>query len=380
MEIISIEDVNYLSQQSSGDINMILYGMIALMNNTDDKVATLDSQKWFQRMIKTVTGKNKITLNEIQKNHDKLNAYMSEAIAELYNRNCIDHKVIMSLGTQLNELYANNLQLKQMLGAFVSKLNKKIDSIDNFHMLITEIDQGVYCEDSPLISICKVLTQFDNRILEDKRKLDIISRSLIAQKIITEESVLLTDYLMDILEIPVDKVGQIYLELNTIRDNFMASIILKTMDKYYFLPHIARKLKNKELLIREILQEEGLNDTVAISINEIYDNFVDSKIAIKSNSISITEFLDENKFDEEEKLPIDSKLDDDYEEILKWFAHAQCCGDKFVQYNIAVCYHDGCGVIRDNKKAKRWLMRSAEQGYYCAKQKLEEWYGEDYSK
>ncbi len=350
------------------------------MNNTDDKVATLDSQKWFQRMIKTVTGKNKITLNEIQKNHDKLNAYMSEAIAELYNRNCIDHKVIMSLGTQLNELYANNLQLKQMLGAFVSKLNKKIDSIDNFHMLITEIDQGVYCEDSPLISICKVLTQFDNRILEDKRKLDIISRSLIAQKIITEESVLLTDYLMDILEIPVDKVGQIYLELNTIRDNFMASIILKTMDKYYFLPDIARKLKNKELLIREILQEEELNDTVAISINEIYDNFVDSKIAIKSNSISIAEFLDENKFDEEEKLFIDSKLDDDYEEILKWFPPADCCGDKVVQYNIAVCYHDGCGVIRDNKKAKRWLMRSAEQGYYCAKQKLEEWYGEDYSK
>ena len=147
-----MEDVNYLSQQSSGDINMILSGMIALMNNTDDKVATLDSQKWFQGMIKTVTGKNKITLNEIQKNHDKLNAYMSEAIAELYIRNCIDHKVIMSLGTQLNELYANNLQLKQMLGAFVSKLNKKIDSIDNFHMLITEIDQGGYCEDSPLIS------------------------------------------------------------------------------------------------------------------------------------------------------------------------------------------------------------------------------------
>ena len=90
MENMIIEDVNYLCQQSSGRINIILSGMIALMNDTDGKVAMLESQKWFQRMVKTVTGKNKLTQDEIQKNHDKLNAYMSQAIAELYNRNCIE--------------------------------------------------------------------------------------------------------------------------------------------------------------------------------------------------------------------------------------------------------------------------------------------------
>ena len=71
-------------------------------------------------------------------------------------------------------------------------------------MLIKEIEQGVYCEDYPLISICKLIAQFDNRILDDKRKLDIISRSLIQQKIITRDSVLLTDYLREYLVIPVD--------------------------------------------------------------------------------------------------------------------------------------------------------------------------------
>ena len=146
MENMIIEDVNYLCQQSSGRINIILSGMIALMNDTDGKVAMLESQKWFQRMVKTVTGKNKLTQDEIQKNHDKLNAYMSQAIAELYNRNCIDHQVMLSLGTQLNEIYIDHLQLKNMLGSFVSKLNEKIDSIDNFHMLITEIEQGVYSQ------------------------------------------------------------------------------------------------------------------------------------------------------------------------------------------------------------------------------------------
>ncbi|WP_195454927.1 tetratricopeptide repeat protein [Turicibacter sanguinis] len=359
MEIVSMEDVNYLSQQSSGDINMILSGMIALMNNTDDKVATLDSQKWFQRMIKTVTGKNKITLNEIQKNHDKLNAYMSEAIAELYNRNCIDHKVIMSLGTQLNEVYVNNLQLKQMLGAFINKLNQKIDSIDNFYMLTTEIDQGVYSNNSPLISICKVISQFDNRILQDNRKLDIIRRSLMAQKIINSEEVLLIDYLMNIIKVPIDEVGEIYLELNTIHDNFMANILLKTMDKYYFLPDIARKLKNKELLIREILQEEGLDDTVTLSLREVYDEFVNSKIEIRTDYISIGETKAEVKLEEAEQLFLDCKFDDAFK-LFKLLAEQ---GNGRAMYFMGEYYiHHYGHVVNDIETGMKWRQKGNELG------------------
>ena len=379
MENMIIEDVNYLCQQSSGRINIILSGMIALMNDTDGKVAMLESQKWFQRMVKTVTGKNKLTQGEIQKNHDKLNAYMSQAIAELYNRNCIDHQVMLSLGTQLNEIYIDHLQLKNMLGSFVSKLNEKIDSIDNFHMLITEIEQGVYSQTSPIISICKVISQFDSRILEDDRKLDILRRNLIAQKIINEESIYLTDYLMEVLEMPVDEFGQIYLELSTINNNFMANIILKTMDKYCFLSDIERKLKNKDTLIREVIQKEGLVDTASLCINEIYHDFISSKIAINTNRIRSKGKEDEGEFDEKEKVVIESKFDRDYEEVKKDFPRIVESEHKVVQYNIAVCYHDGCGVVRDDRKARKWLIKSAQQGYSCAIKKLDEWYGEDYS-
>ena len=116
--------MNFFAQQSSGKLNMIISGMTALMNDTDSKVAQLEGQGWFQRMVRTITGKNKATRDEIQRNHDRLNAYMSEAIAELYNRNLIDHEIILSLGTQINELYADHIQLKQMLGAFAMKLNE----------------------------------------------------------------------------------------------------------------------------------------------------------------------------------------------------------------------------------------------------------------
>lgn len=295
MNAISMEDVNYLAQQSSDRINMILSGMTALMNDTDQRAEAMQSQNWFQRMLKTVTGKNKATNEEIRQNHDKLNAYMSEAIAELYSRDCIDHKVMLSLGTQINELYADHLQLKQILGSFACKLNEKIESVDNFHMLTTEIEQGVYSGYKPIIAICMVMSQFDNRMYEDTRKMEIIKRSLHTQQILTDEAYLITDYLRDLLEMPADEVGQVYLELGTIRQDFMASILLGAAESYHFLPDMARKMKNKKTLIENIVIEEGLDATVSLSTNEIYDSFISSKIDVKNGLVRIPATTDAPK-------------------------------------------------------------------------------------
>lgn len=210
--LVPMEDIQFFLQQSKGNMNMILSGMTAIMNDTDTKVSKMENQGWFKRMWKTVTGQNKATKELIKQNHDKLNAYMSQAIAELYNRNSIDEQVMISLGTQLNELYEEHLQLKQMLGAFVTKLNEKIDSVDNFHMLIEEINQGVFSQEKRIIGICKVMAQFDNKIMEEERKLNIIKTGLKNKNIITDEEFLLTDYLKDILELPLEEAGRIYLE------------------------------------------------------------------------------------------------------------------------------------------------------------------------
>ena len=48
MNTITAEDINYLSQQSSDRINMILAGMTALMNDTNSKVSAMESQNWFK--------------------------------------------------------------------------------------------------------------------------------------------------------------------------------------------------------------------------------------------------------------------------------------------------------------------------------------------
>ena len=370
-ELIPIEDMNYLAQQSQGKINMILSGMTALMNDTEDKTEKIGKQNWFQRMLKTVTGKNRATREEIKQNHDKLNAYMSQAIAELYNRNCIDSQVMISLGTQLNELYAEHLQLKQMLGAFVVKLNEKIDSVDNFHMLNTEIEQGVYSDNEKIIAICKVMSQFDNRIMEEPRKLDILRRSMEKQEIITEDEVLFTEYLMDIMNISVDEIGKIYLELSTIRNDFFANLILGVIEDYHVLPDRQRKMMKKEKIIGNLIQREGLDDTITLSINEVYDNFINSKIEVKEGLIPVESIQNQRgnqisynnndnlEIKKAEQIFLNYKLDVAFE-LFKKLAEN---GNGRAMYFLGEFYSQPYGKTKeDNKKAKEWRIKGKEAG------------------
>lgn len=275
--MVSTEDMNYLAQQSSDRISIILAGMTSLMNDTDQKVEVMESQTWFQRMVKTITGKNKLAKEEIQQNHDKLNAYMSQAMAELYNRDCINQEIMMSLGNQINELYADHLQLKEMLGAFVTKLNEKIESIDNFHMLNTEIEQGVYSGYESIVAICLVMSQMDKRVLEDNRKLDILKRSMQNQGILEQSDMMLTDFLLSIINMPDDKVGLIYMELGSIPENFVAKLVLDTIESYHFLPDMAKKMKNKNSVVTNIIENNQLDDGIALNISDVYDDFMESK-------------------------------------------------------------------------------------------------------
>ena len=349
MNLVPIEDIDFLAKQSSGKINMIIAGMTALMNDNEDKVEQLESQGWFSRMCKTITGKNKATRAEIQRNHDRINAYMSEAIAELYNRSLIDHEIILSLGTQINELYADHIQLKQMLGAFAMKLNEKIESVDNFHMLTTEIEQGVYSNLPSLVAVCKVMSQYDGRILSDQRKLDILERALTSQGILNDEQVSLKDYLAQVINIPLDEVGSIYLELQNIRGNFIADILLETMSDYYFLPDIVQRLTSKPAIISSRINTKKLNDSATLSIREIYDEFINSKIE-GSNAIVAVYILSEKDPDKVRKA---AEM-----EIPE------------AQYRLGLMYRDGEGVEKNYEKAVEWYRKSAKQGYASAENNL----------
>ena len=377
--LVPMEDIQFFLQQSKGNVNMILSGMTTIMNDTDTKVSKMENQGWFKRMWKTVTGQNKATKELIKQNHDKLNAYMSQAIAELYNRNSIDEQVMISLGTQLNELYEEHLQLKQMLGAFVTKLNEKIDSVDNFHMLIEEINQGVFSQEKRIIGICKVMAQFDNRIMEEERKLNIIKTGLKNKNIITDEEFLLTDYLKDILELPLEEAGRIYLELGTIRNDFFANLILEIIEDYHFLPDMRRKFMKKDVLINNLIEREGIDNTITLTLNEVYDNFINSKIEVKNQLVPVnagesieykedgnvidddTEIVENN--DSEIKKAEQLFLEGKWKKAFKIFEKLAENGNGRAMYFMGQYYQFSYGcVIIDEKKANEWRKKGYEKG------------------
>lgn len=285
MSVVSKEDMNYLAEQSANNLNKILAGMTALMNDTDNKVEVMESQGWFKRMIKTVTGQNKATKEQIQRNHEKLNAYMSEAIAELYKQNCIDHQIIISLGNQLNELYAEHIQLKQMLGAFVKKLNEKIEGVDNFHMLIEEISQGMYKRRYPIVSIVSVLAMMDEKMIMDKRKSNIIIQALRNNGILNTEEFTLFNCFSDIMNLNEEEFGKFYLEVETIRKNYFAKMILKLMDRLYFLNENKQYYFHKTREIRKIIQEEDYDENSILTTEDIFDEFFCAKQEVIQNTL-----------------------------------------------------------------------------------------------
>lgn len=372
--IVSREDLNYLAQQSSRNLNMILSGMTALMNDTDSKVSMMENQTWFQRMCRTISGKNKMTQQEIQRNHDKINMYMSQAMTELFEQQCIDRQIMISLGTQINEIYAEHIHLKQMLGAFVTKLNEKIESIDNFHMLNTEIEQGVYSKKNSLFSICNILAQFDNRILNETRKIDIIKRSMQTQNIINDTDIDFTTYLMNIIDAHIDDIGLLYMELSGLKGNFIADILIDTIESYHFLPELTRKLKNKRIVLNEIIQKYGLDDSVQLSSSYIFDELLKTKIDKKD--FLIIEHIDDVSSDNEDMTPLDNindEISDIYEAFLNYRINMtfQLCedlvnsgtGNGRAMYLLGKIYAKGYGdVVEDREQAIYWFKKGYEAG------------------
>lgn len=358
-EMITQQDLDYLAQQSTGNVNMIIAGMTALMNDMDNKVSMMESQTWFQRMCRTITGKNRMTVEEIQQNREKINLYMSQAMKHMYEQQMLDREIVMSLGNQLNEIYQEHVQMKQMLGAFVSKLNEKIESIDNFHMLNTEIEQGIYSGCAPVVAGITILSLLDKRSIQDYRKMNILKNSMKEKGILRDDETPLQELMVSIVDIPQEKAGAIYMELNSIRGNYLANVFLSLMERYHFLPDMVRKMKDRKSIIAATMQGAQLDAGVLLSEQEIFDSLVESKLDLLEGLVPISEIYYDEKLNEAEQLYISGQYDDAFE-LFKTLAEK---GVGRAMYFMGEYYEKGYGsVAEDRKRAGEWRLKGHECG------------------
>ena len=413
--LVSGDDMRYLVQQTPealttimGQMTSLVQDIADLQNDTDERVATMEKQPWYKKMWMTITGKNKSSKNEIQKNQDKVVGYISEAVSQLYQMNCIDQQVMCSLGNRMNQVYAQvtevyneQLQMKeqmaeimvvqqqtiQALGGFVTKLNEKIESVDNFHMLITEIQQGRYHDESQLYSLCCVLAQLDKRTLEDDRKLNILRDALTQSEIISENGVSIQQYLMDILSLSDNKVGIVYLELCNFRNSFPANLFAEMIETYHFLPKMEKMSKNKKTIIHKLLEKYDLDTSADFSLADVSESFIENKYSslitftdipqietdvsslntesqsVPASSLSTSNF-ELSKFSSRDlfifllECSYRYNLSDVYQELLKRANRCEC----EAMFYLGVACHDKV-IKSDYGEYEKWLIRAGEKGY-----------------
>ncbi|SDI59004.1 TPR repeat [Proteiniclasticum ruminis] len=286
--IVPQPDVDYLAFQSKPKINNIIAGMTSLIADNNTKVKSIESQVWYQRMIKTVLGSNKATLNEIRQNHDNLNAYMADAISALYQRNAIDQRIIMSLGNQINELYRENNKMKQMIGAFAAKLNEKIESIDNFHLLNAEIQQGMYSELSSIEAVLLIVSQLDKRTLNDPRKLMIIQRSMVDAGIVNDQKQSLVEILGDIQFIEEENSGIIYMDQLATKGNYVSDIVTSAFSTSGLMLVDGGEEVQYGDLIYELIEEQSIDKNTLISTKDLLQDLIEGKINVMEGKAPIS--------------------------------------------------------------------------------------------
>lgn len=391
--LISGDDIRYLVQQDAsaltttmGQMTTLLQGITDLQNDSDSRVEAMEKQGWFKRMWNTITGKNKATVKELQKNQDKVVTYVSEAVSNLYNMNCIDQQVICSLGNRMNQIYAQvtdvyqeQLQMKaqiaelqqiqqqtlQALGNFVTTLNEKIESVDNFHMLTTEIQQGRYDDPSSLYSLCCVLAQLDKRTLEDERKCSILREALVQSQIVHEDGITVRQYMEEILSLPENKVGVVYLELCNFRESFPANLFAEMIENYHFLSKMEKMSKKKDVLVQRILEQYELDDSAEFSSLDVFESFLENKQSalVSPEMLHIEERQENADFDDANTEDTDEEIDYDILSEAELIDLAND-GDVNAMMTLGLAYYgEGReGFDADGDEAAKWFKKAADKG------------------
>lgn len=273
--VIPQNDLSFMLQQTENETNTMIAGMLSIINKNEMLNEGLQSQPWCKRMFNTIIGKNKATATEIRQNHDKLNAYVVQAVGELYNRNKINSQIMVSLGLQITELYNSHLELKSMLHSLVCKLNEKIESVDNYHILLQEIDEGVYGNTPNIAGLLSVISQIDHRMISDSKKLRLLERKMSNMNLLNADPLSIRDFLIGITDLNDDSLGIVYTDLQLYQNDYIIiALAINTVESWNLLPASNRKFLKKQTIIDRIILESGVDESVKISFDEFYDEVI----------------------------------------------------------------------------------------------------------
>lgn len=323
-ESIFKEEINRISMLNDGDLNVVIAQMTILVNalvsdrdDIDGMIGLLKKQTWYKRMWDMPIGEIKVTKEEFAQKKDRMIVYMIQVISFLFEKGRINQDILISLGEKFKEIYYwvmrdsfeklviedSVIQIRDMVGRIAAALNKKIESEDNFEILLKQIDNHAFQNpDAQVIQLCRIAARIDSRTLEDSVKLERIRKSMEKLRIFDIYSYIgssVQDGMRYIADIPQNITGEVYLGLSVMNNNFVARLLSEFMEKYNMLPNVERMATDCGLVIHQIMFNNAMYGCADIwnifqviqedySINlytfqksiahrELFDSFIESR-------------------------------------------------------------------------------------------------------
>lgn len=322
--IIPHDDLTLMLQQTESESNLMIAGMLSIIDENKKLNEGLQCQDWCRRMFNTIIGKNKATATEIRRNHDKLNAYVAQAIEELYNRNKISNQIMISLGLQITQLYNSHLELKSILCSLTSKLNEKIESVDNYHTLLQEIDEGIYGNQPSITDLLYVISQIDFRMVSDPKKMRLLEVKLSKQNLLnSEHTISVKEYLNKITTLQDDSLGVVYCDMRLFQNKYiMIDLAIEAIESWNLISEPNRKLLKKDVIVDRIISDAGVDGSVEVTLNEFYNEIISLRkdLFYESNTVSIEneQIFEENEHEENVfKIESEEIADEELDETEK---------------------------------------------------------------
>ena len=125
--------------------------------------------------------------------------------------------------------------------------------------------------------MCSILSQLDKRQMDDSRKMNLLRDTMERAGVITQEEFTVQKCLQEIVALPTEKIGLIYMELCNFRQSSPANLFADMIESYHFLSKMERMTKKKELIIQRVMDAYELDADASFSVADIADNFFENK-------------------------------------------------------------------------------------------------------
>ena len=290
---------NEFRRNNDSETEQILAGMTAVINGNESALEKMKNQKWFERIWFTLTGKNKATVAEMKHKRDLLTRYTVMLMKKILEMISGNSRMIAELYRSLSIVYRENNRIAKdinELTGIAERLNEKINSVDTYQNLITDIQNGKYNSTTPLLSLIDLMSSIDERTARDSGKISRIRETMEHNGFDFSKSVNVLELSRQVFALPEGKVGRIYLFCQKLAyHNMILAYIGSFIENYFYLSLTDREIvRANGSAVKSELICTGLSESTKSNLgnmfmdikNDLPDKALDS---IVNNNVGQTE-------------------------------------------------------------------------------------------